>query len=153
MTARVRSLAGWAVVALVATVSLLVAVTAEDPPATDDERAYNLKATTLCPVCDGQNVLESNAPVANAIRVQIDDLVDGGRSDREIRDFLEQQYPGADPTPPRTGLGALVWVLPVLAVALGGAALALSFRRWREGRGDMVSDADRDMVARMRGEQ
>ena len=61
--------------------ALVGAVLAEDPPATEAERAYEIKETMLCPVCDGQNVLESNAPVAAAIRAQVDELVDEGRTD------------------------------------------------------------------------
>ena len=152
MSSRVRT-AIWVLVLFVAVGSMTVAVTADDPPATDDERAYDLKASTLCPVCDGQNVLESNAPVANAIRVQIDDLVDAGRTDAEIREFIDQQYPGADPTPPSNGVGALVWVLPVLGAAVGAAALGLSFRRWRDGRGVEASAEDRALVERMRSQR
>lgn len=141
----------WVAVLVIAASSLAVALSTEDPPATDDERAYQLKATTLCPVCDGQNVLESNAAVATAIRRQIDDLVDEGRTDTEIRRFLAQQYgQDTDARPPRSGFASLVWVLPVLAVAVGGAWLALSFRQWRGGRDLDVSDEDRDLVARLR---
>ena len=78
---------------------------AEDPPATEAQRAYEIKATVLCPVCDGQNVLESNAPVAAAIRAQVDELVEQGRSDEEIRAWMARQY-GADVNaiPPRLSL-------------------------------------------------
>ena len=150
MTGGLRNI-GWFLVLLVVVGSLVAAVTTEDPPATDDERAYELKANTLCPECQGQNVLESNAPVAGAIRRQIDDLVDEGRSDDEIRRLLALQY-GEDvnTTPPRSGLGAMVWVLPVVAVALGGLGLVVSFRRWRAGRGVAASDEDRELVDRLR---
>ena len=98
---------------IVASASLLVAAVAEDPPATEAQRAYEIKATVLCPVCDGQNVLESNAPVAAAIRAQVDELVEQGRSDEEIRAWMARQY-GADVNaiPPRTGIASLVWMVP-----------------------------------------
>ncbi len=145
---------GWVMVLVVVAGSMAVSLSADDPPATDDERAYELKATTLCPVCDGQNVLESNAPVAAAIRRQIDDLVDEGRSDEEIRRFLTQQYgQDVDTTPPRSGFASIVWVLPVLAVAVGAAWLGWSFRQWRSGRDLGVSDEDRELIARLREER
>ena len=140
---------GWVLVLAVVAGSLTVALTTEDPPATLDERAYSLKESTLCPICDGQNVLESNAPVANAIRQQIDDFVDDGFSDDEIRTFLAGQYGGdVNASPPKSGFAALVWVIPVVAVAVGALLLGLAFRGWRQGRGVDVSDADRQLVAR-----
>jgi cytochrome c-type biogenesis protein CcmH/NrfF len=142
---------GWLVVVAAIAVSIAVVVAAEDPPATLDERAYRLKETTLCPECDGQNVLESNAPVSAAIRSQIDELVDEGRSDQEIRQFLTGQYGrGVDASPPSTGFASLVWVLPVVVVAVGLVWLAWSFSRWRAGRRVGTTDEDRDLVARLR---
>ena len=64
---KVRHWVSWFCVALVLLLALMAAVIANDPPATEAERAYEIKETMLCPVCDGQNVLESNAPVASAI--------------------------------------------------------------------------------------
>ena len=124
---------------------------ADDPPATEAERAYEIKETMLCPVCDGQNVLESNAPVASAIRAQVDQLVSEGRSDAEIRAWMARQY-GKDvnANPPRTGIASLVWVIPVF-VAIASAALMISvFRKWRVGRGAEVSDDDLEIVASLR---
>ena len=89
---KTRLWVSWLCVMIVACGSLLVAAVAEDPPATEAQRAYEIKATILCPVCDGQNVLESNAPVATAIRAQVDELVEQGRSDEEIRAWMARQY-------------------------------------------------------------
>lgn len=69
---KIRLWVSWLFVMIVASASLLVAAVAVDPPATEAQRAYEIKATVLCPVCDGQNVLESNAPVAAAIRAQVE---------------------------------------------------------------------------------
>jgi len=150
VTALIRR-ALWVVVLVVMATSVAIVATADDPPATDDERAYDLKATTLCPECDGQNVLESNAPVSAAIRQQIDELIDDGLPDSEIRRFLTQQYgQGVDARPPRAGFASLVWVVPVIAVVVGGVWLGWSFRDWRSGRGLGATDEDRELVARLR---
>ena len=131
----------WFCVALVASLALVAASIADDPPATDGERAYEIKATTLCPVCDGQNVLESNAPVAAAIRAQVDELVSEGRSDEEIRGWMARQY-GKDvnANPPRTGIASLVWIAPVFVAVASAAFLVFAFRKWRVGRGAQLSD-------------
>ena len=129
----------------------MVAAIADDPPATDGERAYEIKATTLCPVCDGQNVLESNAPVAAAIRAQVDDLVSEGRSDAEIRAWMARQY-GKDvnANPPRTGIASLVWIVPVFVAVASAAFLVFAFRKWRVGRGVEPSDDDLKIVSSLR---
>lgn len=148
---KVRHWVSWLCVVIVSSLALVAAMVADDPPATEAERAYEIKETMLCPVCDGQNVLESNAPVASAIRAQVDQLVSEGRSDAEIRAWMARQY-GKDvnATPPRTGIASLVWVIPVF-VAIASAALMISvFRKWRAGRGAEVSDDDLEIVASLR---
>ena len=131
--------------------ALVAASIADDPPATDGERAYEIKATTLCPVCDGQNVLESNAPVAAAIRAQVDELVSEGRSDEEIRGWMARQY-GKDvnANPPRTGIASLVWIAPVFVAVASAAFLVFAFRKWRVGRGAQLSDDDLKIVSSLR---
>lgn len=134
-----------------ASLALVAASIADDPPATDGERAYEIKATTLCPVCDGQNVLESNAPVAAAIRAQVDELVSEGRSDEEIRGWMARQY-GKDvnANPPRTGIASLVWIAPVFVAVASAAFLVFAFRKWRVGRGAQLSDDDLKIVSSLR---
>ena len=141
----------WFCVALVSSVALVAATMADDPPATEAERAYEIKATMLCPVCDGQNVLESNAPVASAIRAQVDQLVSEGRSDEEIRAWMARQY-GKDvnANPPRTGIASLVWAVPVFLAVLSAALMVSAFRKWRVGRGTEPSDDDLEIVSSLR---
>ena len=123
---------GWLAVVAVAIIAAVVAATASRPPATEAERAYELKEATLCPVCDGQSVLESNAPAAAAMRRQIDAWVDAGRTDTEIRAELSAAYgDGVHALPPGEGVGTLVWALPVIAFAAAAAGLWAAARRWR----------------------
>ncbi len=150
---RHKLLAAWLVVAVVALGALVVAVTANPPPATEAARAAELKENTLCPVCDGQNVLESNAPVAAAIRRQIDELVEQDRSDEEIRTFLARQYgDDVNALPPGTGWGSLVWVLPVAGLLAAAAGLVLLFRNWSPDRSpDRLQHGDAASPTRRRG--
>ena len=142
----------WIGLLLVIVVSMGVGLaTADDGPRTDAERAFDIKGTTLCPVCDGQNVLESNAAIATSIRATIDELVAAGNSDAEIRAALEADFPGTNAIPPRTGLASLVWVLPVAALVAGAAALVFGFRRWANVAAVRASAADRELVESVRG--
>ena len=128
----------------VAVIAAVLAATASRPPATEAERAYELKEATLCPVCDGQSVLESNAPAAAAMRRQIDMWVDAGRSDTEIRADLAAAYgDDVNALPPGEGVGTLVWALPVAAFAAAAAGLWAATRLWKARAGAVDSDGNR----------
>lgn len=146
-----RQRLAWVTLAVVVVVLLVVGVNGGDGPASASDRARVLKETTLCPVCDGQNVLESNAPVATAIRRQIDERIAAGGTDAEIRALLADRY-GDDVVaiPPSSGIGSVVWMAPILGVAVAAAGLGVAFWRWRASPPVDLSDADRELVERAR---
>jgi cytochrome c-type biogenesis protein CcmH/NrfF len=49
--------------------------------------------------------------------------------------------------PEASGVGAVVWVLPVGALVLAAGGLALAFRRWRRQPAMTATDDDRALVA------
>jgi cytochrome c-type biogenesis protein CcmH len=122
----------WLALAAVVLLAVIVAVTGgSGDSSTRAERADSIAHEIRCPTCRGQSVAESAAPAAQAIRLEIRRRIDTGQSRREIEGYLETRY-GSDIllTPPRSGIGGLVWVLPVVAVVAAAAGLALSFQRW-----------------------
>jgi cytochrome c-type biogenesis protein CcmH/NrfF len=142
----------WAALAVVVVTALAVGTFDRDGGArTDEERASALAEGFRCPTCRGQSVADSDAPAAEAIRTQIERQIAEGRSDAQIRDDVLTRYPRSEQVPPRSGLAGLVWVLPVAAVVVAAAALAVAFRRWRvvaDRRGP--SAEDRVLVERAR---
>ena len=144
----------WALLLLVGTVALAVGSFAEGAPRTDAERAARLGTRFACPVCDGESVAESSAPVARNIRAEIRRQVDAGRTDDEIADLLAAQY-GEQVlfTPPSDGLAGLVWILPVVATGAAGAGLAVAFMRWRDRPAAAPTDDDRRLVAEALGSE
>lgn len=149
-----RQWLAWVALAVVVAVLLAIGVRGGGGPATASERARELKETTLCPVCDGQSVLESNAPVAAAIRRQIDERLAAGATDDEIRAVLADRY-GDDVVaiPPSSGVGSVVWIAPLLGLAVAATGLGVAFWRWRAAPGVEVADADRDLVEHARRER
>ncbi len=61
-------------------------------------------------------------------------------------DYVVHHYPGTLLKPPASGVGLIVWTLPVLALVAGALGLFLAFRRWRSRPVEAVSDADRRLV-------
>lgn len=120
-----------------------------DGPPTAAQRTAAIAERVRCPTCGGLSVADSDAAASEEIRREIRRRVDAGESDEEIVAFLVDRF-GRDIllTPPRSGVGAVVWALPVAAVAAAALGLAVAFRRWRPRGPVEVSAEDRALVER-----
>ncbi|HEV2768358.1 MAG TPA: cytochrome c-type biogenesis protein CcmH [Acidimicrobiales bacterium] len=146
-----RRLLPWLALALVVAGSLVVGAGGSGGPPTDAERKTALASELRCPTCRGQSVRDSDAPAAAAIRAEIDRRVDEGQSDEEILAYVDSKFPESlRLTPPASGLGVLVWALPVVALVAAVAGLAAAFRRWSAEPLPAPSDDDRALVQRAR---
>lgn len=144
-----RSWWPWIPLVLVALIALAVGVLGDTGPATNEERVVAIARTVKCPECSGESVAESNSSYSRAARIEIAEQVQAGRSDDEIRDYLEARFPGILLTPTSTGVAGLIWIIPVVALVFSLAGLALAFRRWSGDRpSGTVNDEDRDLVRR-----
>ncbi|WP_299003490.1 heme lyase NrfEFG subunit NrfF [uncultured Shewanella sp.] len=55
-------------------------------------RALSIANELRCPQCQNQNLIDSNSPVAQDLRLIVFEMVDAGRSDREIIEFMTSRY-------------------------------------------------------------
>jgi cytochrome c-type biogenesis protein CcmH len=118
-------------VALVALVALATApgVWAQDPP-----RAADLEAELVCPVCE-TTLDQSNAPVAESMKLYIRERIAAGDTEDEIKDaFVAQFGPRVLAKPPEGGFGLLAWLLPLVGLVGGAIVIALLVRAWSRGR-------------------
>jgi cytochrome c-type biogenesis protein CcmH len=144
----IRRWGPWIAVAVVAFSALSVAAFGTRAAPTAQDRVSSLSRTVKCPVCSGESVAESNAPASQEIRRQIAEQVQQGQSDDEIRSFYAAKYGQAVLlTPSASGVNVLVWILPVVALAIGIAALVIVFRRWSSMPQERATDEDRELVA------
>jgi cytochrome c-type biogenesis protein CcmH len=142
-------LIGWLAMAAVLVVALAVGVIDDGGPSTPEERARNLAETIACPACDGQSVAESDAAASRGIRTLIAERIEQSASDDAIRDELVATWGESILlTPDSSGVGGLVWVLPVVALVLALAGVGYLFWRWRGTAAVHASDADRELVDR-----
>jgi cytochrome c-type biogenesis protein CcmH len=143
-----RSLLPWALLFVVVVALLAFGSQGTTGDRTDQDRVNDIARTIACPTCDGEAASDSNTAASKGIRREIAARVAAGQSDEEIRAyFAETQGEDILLTPPSSGLGAVVWVLPVVALAIAVACLTVTFRRWqREPHAEGVSDADRNLV-------
>ncbi len=103
---------------------LMVAPPQEIPSPELARKAEAIYWKLNCPVCAGQNVAESNSPVAKEMRALVRQMLREGKSEREILDYFVQRYgEWILAVPPARGVNRLLWWLPVLILAGGGAIL------------------------------
>jgi cytochrome c-type biogenesis protein CcmH len=101
-------------------VMILVLAVATAPSAPSSvTRIAHLETLVRCPACDDLSVAVSNATSAIAVRHEISDDVHRGESDNKILTSLEAAYgPSILLSPSTSGLGVLLWVVPVVGLLL-----------------------------------
>lgn len=150
MTGRARSLI-WVLLAVVAVGVLGVVALGRDDE-TDAERAQRLAKSFACPECAGESVAASSSSTSRRIRQIIQDGIEEDASDAEITATILATYPGRDLRldPPSDGIGAIVWVVPMLGVLAGAVAIFFAVRRWSDTPRLAATSADEELVARLR---
>jgi len=115
---------------VVACAALLAAsASAAEPP-----NAADLEAELVCPVCE-TTLDQSNAPVAQRMKLFIRERIAAGDSEREIKDALVAEFgPGVLATPRKSGFGLIAWILPLTALAAGAVTVAVLVRSWSRRR-------------------
>lgn len=144
----VRRWLPWLLLGVVVVACLSVAAFGTRSAPTAQDRVSNISRTIKCPTCSGESVAESNAPASQEIRTDIAQRIQEGQSDDEIRAYYAGSY-GQEIllTPSASGVNALVWVLPVVALATAVGFLVIVFRRWSTAPTAHASEADRALVA------
>ncbi|OOG58256.1 cytochrome C biogenesis protein [Rhodanobacter sp. B05] len=98
-------------------------------------RFQHLTQQLRCPMCQNETLADSNAPIARDLRNQIFKLMQQGRSDDEIKQYLVARYSDYilyNP-PLKTGT-VLLWFGPLLILLGGGGVVLVALRkRKRQG--------------------
>jgi cytochrome c-type biogenesis protein CcmH len=101
---------------------------AADPVA--EARLQKLSAELRCLVCQNQTIADSNAELAQDLRTEIRGMIQAGKSDKDIIDFMVARYGDfVLYRPPVKGITLLLWGGPIAAMLLGLFALVRYLRR------------------------
>ena len=137
----------WILIVVLA-IGVGVAFTAVAAAEEYEQEMWEIAAELACPVCSGQSVKDSNAPLARQIRALIVEKLEAGEDREAIVQFLVGRYgEGIRLDPPKSGFQLGVWLGPlvIIGVALGMVATVL----WRRGRVETAPAGLDDFVARV----
>jgi cytochrome c-type biogenesis protein CcmH len=139
-------------IALVAVLAVVLVILLWPSGTTSDAtRAHDIAAELKCQECQGLSVADSNAPTSEAIRADIKRRIAAGQSDAQIRQSYVDKYGEQILLSPQgSGLGLLLWVLPVLVIALGAAGIWFALVRSRREPRLHATAADETLVGRER---
>lgn len=144
----------WAVLGVVVVVVLAVALWPGQQSESVAARTRRLASELRCVECEGLSVADSNADSARVQRADIAARIRRGESDAEIRRAYVDTYGESILLRPTgSGVGLLVWALPIAAVGLGAAGLWIAIRRWQRQPRLAATQADDALVAEHRGDR
>ena len=93
-------------------------------------RTNEVGALLRCPVCQGMSVADSPAEMAVNMKEQVRELLSRGYTEEQILKYFELSYGQFVLLEPKfEGLNTLVWLLPLIAFAIGGAIVVVKIRR------------------------
>ena len=83
-----------------------------------------------CLVCQGQSISDSNSDFAQTIKMVVDDLINEGLTEEEIYSFMSDKYGEWIVFKPRLNIqNSLLWILPYMALILGGFFIIKLFNK------------------------
>ena len=83
-----------------------------------------------CLVCQGQSVADSNSDFAITLKMVVKDLIEKGKTEKEIYDFLSEKYGDWILYDPKLNSGNfLLWSIPYLVLIFGGLIIVYLIRK------------------------
>lgn len=95
-----------------------------------EQQFRQLTEELRCPKCQNNSIADSNSMIATDLRQKVYELMQEGKSKKEIVDYMVARYGNfVTYDPPLTPLTVLLWVMPVVAIGLGGWIIFARTRR------------------------
>jgi cytochrome c-type biogenesis protein CcmH len=85
-----------------------------------ERRTMEISSELRCPVCQGLAIGDSPSQMAANMKAQVRELLARGYTEAQILSYFEKSYGQFVLLKPKfQGVNALVWILPVLVLAIG----------------------------------
>ena len=122
---------GTAVCLLSGLLLLVTPASAQDTPVTDDE-VNEVAKDLFCPVCESTPLDVCPTQACADWRELIREQLAEGHTPKEVQAYFARQYgDGVLANPPKSGFSLILWLLPVVAVVLGGVFFTRFMRSLR----------------------
>tara|TARA_B100000989_G_scaffold276461_1_gene236741 strand:- start:82 stop:450 length:369 start_codon:yes stop_codon:yes gene_type:complete len=95
----------------------------------DEARYYQIINEIRCPKCTSGSLSSSNAPISEDLKRKIYELIQEGRSDQEIKDYVVQRFGKASLYEPDFSENLFLWLSPVVFLILIALSVLLIRRR------------------------
>ena len=83
-----------------------------------------------CLVCQGQSISDSNSDFAQTIKLVVKDLIDEGKTEDEIYEFMSVKYGDWIVFKPQFNIqNSLLWILPYIVLFFGGFFIFTFFKK------------------------
>lgn len=116
---------------------------------------HKLSEELRCLVCQNQNIAESNASLAQDLRLEIYNMLSDGKTEEEIVDFMVQRY--GDYVlyrPPFKPMTWLLWFGPIFIFIFGMIFVVRYMKsQAEEAEPEDLSDADIERIKNLHAEQ
>ena len=110
----------------------------------EEVRFQNLTRELRCLVCQNQNLADSEAELAGELRKQVFEMMQSGKSDAEIKEYLVARYNDFVLYDPPVKAGTwLLWFAPGVFVLIGAIVL-VSILRKRSRQPAIAPDTEED---------
>jgi cytochrome c-type biogenesis protein CcmH len=116
-----------------------------------EARARAISQYLRCPVCQGEDIDDSNAPISRDLRLAVRERLVAGDSDTQVIDYVVARYGEFVLFSPRAeGSSLMLWLAgPLMLLAGAGIALAMSRRRAVAAEAETLSEADKVRLAEL----
>jgi cytochrome c-type biogenesis protein CcmH len=114
-----------------------------------EARARAISATLRCPVCQGETIDDSNAPISRDLRLAVRERLMAGDDDEAVVDYIVNRYGEFVLFLPRAqGSSLILWLAgPAMLILGAGVAYAMSRKRAMAPEPQALSDEDKTRLA------
>ena len=121
---------GVLMVSMLAPLALAAVDTFEFETEAQRQQFYQVSSELRCPMCQNQNIADSDAPIATDLRREVHRMVGEGSDDREILDFMVSRYGDfVRYKPALTPATVVLWFAPGILLLGGFVFLIVLLRR------------------------
>lgn len=119
---------------------------AEDPVV--EQRLIGISEEMRCLVCQNESLAGSRSDLANDLRREIRTLIQEGKSDDQIRNFMVERYGDfVLYRPPMKSITWLLWIGPFIILAFGIMGLLIYLRRRNQSMPNTIlTEADNQKI-------